>query len=538
MPTKFDFLSPGIELREIDQSAIAAVPEQDGILLIGRAKKGPAMKPIKITSLTDFQSVFGAPMDGVKRGDPWREGNTGGGGWAAYAAEAYLASGVGPVKFIRLAGVAETAGDAGWNVTQAGLTGQIATEPAVQGAIGIFVAEDKAASSGVLAAIIYTSGSNVVLSGTPRDGSGAVTDKTALAIKPTAGSWSAKLDNGTSIEDFTFNFNFDENSQNFIRNVLTTDATLFADGWNGHNIFLGESFEYNVQRLDGSTGLIAWTAPIRDNAQTTDFVDHNVELSPAKTGWFIGSNASSNKRLFRLAALDEGSDFHKTHIVRIKDLRKATTVRPEGSFTIEIARAGQRPSEYVEKFANVTLNPDSPNYILKKIGDLNQYWQPGTGGATGKIVSTGSFNNQSNLIRVELAEGGVNKTDLPLGFLGPKKIADVQILETDTAFFKEWMWGADTLPGGTALVTLEGLNALDVIDVTWPTHGLSVENSNNGSNYAPSAIHGLSYNSLRGQDDFCDIGILKSDYNPHIAYDSNVAVAYTFSLEHMIAQPM
>mgnify|MGYP003640224980 FL=1 len=533
MPTKFDFLSPGIELREIDQSAIAAVPEQDGILLIGRAKKGPAMKPIKITSLTDFQSVFGAPMDGVKRGDPWREGNTGGGGWAAYAAEAYLASGVGPVKFIRLAGVAETAGDAGWNVTQGGLTGKVATESAVQGAIGIFVAEDKAASSGVLAAIIYTSGSNVVLSGTPRDGSGAVTDKTALAIKPTAGSWSAKLGNGTSIEDFTFNFNFDENSQNFIRNVLTTDATLFADGWNGHNIFLGESFEYNVQRLDGSTGLIAWTAPIRDNAQTTDFVDHNVELSPAKTGWFIGSNASSNKRLFRLAALDEGSDFHKTHIVRIKDLRKATTVRPEGSFTIEIARAGQRPSEYVEKFANVTLNPDSPNYILKKIGDLNQYWQPGTGGATGKIVSTGSFNNQSNLIRVELAEGGVNKTDLPLGFLGPKKIADVQILEADTGFFEQWMWGADTLPGGTALVTLEGLNALDVIDVTWPTHGLSVENSNNGSNYAPSAIHGLSYNSLRGQDDFCDIGILKSDYNPHIAYDSTADVAYTFSLENI-----
>ena len=39
MPTKFDFLSPGIELREIDQSAIAAVPENDGLLLIGRAKK-------------------------------------------------------------------------------------------------------------------------------------------------------------------------------------------------------------------------------------------------------------------------------------------------------------------------------------------------------------------------------------------------------------------------------------------------------------------------------------------------------------------
>ena len=531
MPTKFDFLSPGIELREIDQSAVAAVPENDGILLIGRAKKGPAMKPIKITSLADFKAVFGNPMDGVKRGDPWREGNTGGGGWAAYAAEAYLAAEVGPVKFIRLAGVEESgagaADKAGWNVNQAGLTGTIASEPAIQGAIGIFVAEDKAASNGVLAAIIYTNGSNVLLTGDARDGVLTTQTATAMAIKPTAGSWGGKLDNGTSSDDFTFNFNFDENSQNFIRNVLTTDATLFADGWNGHNIFLGESFEYNVQRLSGA--LIAWTAPIRDNAETTDFVNHNVELSPAKSGWFIGSKASNYKRLFRLAALDEGSDFHKTHIVRIKDLRKATTVRPEGSFTIEIARAGQRPSEYVEKFVNVTLSPDSPNYILKKIGDLKQEWNS----TTGKIVSTGSFNNESNLIRVELAGGGVNKTDLPLGFLGPKKIADVQIEEADTGFFEEWMWGANTLPGGTTLVTLEGLVGGDVIDVAWPTHRLSVENSNNGSNYAPSAIHGLSYDSLRGQDDFCDIGILKSDYNPHIEYDSAVDVAYTFSLENI-----
>jgi hypothetical protein len=153
MPTKFDFLSPGIELREIDQSAVAAVPENDGILLIGRAKKGPAMKPIKITSLADFKAVFGNPMDGVKRGDPWREGNTGGGGWAAYAAEAYLAAEVGPVKFIRLAGVAsdDAATDdnekAGWFVptnTDTALGTGISAEEDIEGAIGIFVAEDKA----------------------------------------------------------------------------------------------------------------------------------------------------------------------------------------------------------------------------------------------------------------------------------------------------------------------------------------------------------------------------------------------------------
>ena len=38
MPTKFDFLSPGIQLREIDESQLEPVQEHDGILLIGRAR--------------------------------------------------------------------------------------------------------------------------------------------------------------------------------------------------------------------------------------------------------------------------------------------------------------------------------------------------------------------------------------------------------------------------------------------------------------------------------------------------------------------
>jgi hypothetical protein len=114
MPTKFDFVSPGIELREIDQSQVAPVPEADGLLLIGRSRKGPAMKPVKVNSLENFIEVFGTPMDGVKASDPWRQGNTGAASYAGYAAQAYLASGVGPVKFIRLGGLHNDTEKAGW----------------------------------------------------------------------------------------------------------------------------------------------------------------------------------------------------------------------------------------------------------------------------------------------------------------------------------------------------------------------------------------------------------------------------------------
>jgi hypothetical protein len=683
MPTKFDFLSPGIELREIDQSAIAAVPENDGLLLIGRAKKGPAMKPIKITSLSDFQAIFGTPMDGVKRGDPWREGNTGGGGWAAYAAEAYLAAGVGPVKFIRLAGVQEdgvtlATDKAGWSVDQAfnstpadndgamgvfvaekptasktvaadanlsldftELTTELAagavtltvevlslTNPSLSFTIGLYdsgvptsapgtdvdidlnghlgsigaiwdeiftykaaieglVAGDvtvtqpagagtvvniqmnelgaggnlkditadatvfgatdtvsfangaeTAAGNGVLAAIFYAEGVSITLSGTDYSGVSATNESAHLIDSAAGGSWTATLTDGSLTETVTFNF--DETSQNFIRNVFSTDATLFnpsAATRLAEKVFLGESFEYNVQRLGGygtTAGQVAFVAGIKDGSNL--FTNHLSPLREAKTGWFIGSQASGYKRLFRLCALDEGSDFHKTHIVRIKDLRKATTVRPEGSFTIEIARAGQRPSEYVEKFVNVTMNPDSPNYILKKIGDYYQSWNS----STGKIVASGSFNNESNLVRVELAQNGVNKTDLPLGFLGPAKIDTITLVcDTATGDTADWITGKNAIPTTTALktVTVAGAEGFGLtLTIDWPTHGLSVANSygSNNSNYPPSVIHGLSYNSQRGEENYGDIGIYKPDFDPHLAETAASGdAAYVFSLEHI-----
>jgi hypothetical protein len=51
MAKKFDFLSPGIEIREIDQSFIPQERDAEGPIIIGRTRKGPANKPVKIKKL-------------------------------------------------------------------------------------------------------------------------------------------------------------------------------------------------------------------------------------------------------------------------------------------------------------------------------------------------------------------------------------------------------------------------------------------------------------------------------------------------------
>ena len=143
MAKKFDFLSPGVNIREIDQSFLPQEREADGPIIIGRTRKGPANKPVRVKNLDDFVSVFGLPVAGGNgtQGDIWREGNTVGPTYASYAAQAWLASENSPVTVVRLAGeqhsAVETGGEAGWQVGSAGIgsTGNNST------AYGLFIGD-------------------------------------------------------------------------------------------------------------------------------------------------------------------------------------------------------------------------------------------------------------------------------------------------------------------------------------------------------------------------------------------------------------
>ena len=115
MSSKFDFLSPGIQITEVDESALPVTPEADGPIIIGRTRKGPAMKPVKVRSLEDYVSIFGTPLPGgdSPSGDIWRDGaGSAAPTYAGYAAQAWLASENSPVTVVRLLGKHHSAADA------------------------------------------------------------------------------------------------------------------------------------------------------------------------------------------------------------------------------------------------------------------------------------------------------------------------------------------------------------------------------------------------------------------------------------------
>ena len=124
---KFRFVSPGVFLKEIDNSQLSAIPEGIGPVLIGRCRQGPMMRPHKVRSLEEFERVFGKPMPGNESDDVWRDGSDLlAEAYLPYAARAYLSADIdSPVTVVRLGGiagddaVADGDGEPGWKMDNA-----------------------------------------------------------------------------------------------------------------------------------------------------------------------------------------------------------------------------------------------------------------------------------------------------------------------------------------------------------------------------------------------------------------------------------
>ena len=70
----YRFVSPGVLVNEIDNSQLPASPAGIGPVLIGRAAKGPALRPTTVNSFSEFVRIFGNPAAGASGDDVWREG--------------------------------------------------------------------------------------------------------------------------------------------------------------------------------------------------------------------------------------------------------------------------------------------------------------------------------------------------------------------------------------------------------------------------------------------------------------------------------
>ena len=251
MPAKdFKFISPGVFINEIDNSQLLQAPGLIGPALIGRAQQGPGLIPTTVNSFQEFVQKFGAPIAGGTNDDIFRNGNSVGPTYAAYAAQAWLRNNS-PITYVRLVGKehtdavttgAENDGAAGWQTTKT--TPETAAQQG--GAWGLFVMQSSSAanttavpSDPVLAAIWYADSGSFALSGTWHTASAGGVGKRLIAANSSAltastnkwikassvGTWKGvfRTANATALET---EFNFDMSSEKFIRKVYNTNPIL------------------------------------------------------------------------------------------------------------------------------------------------------------------------------------------------------------------------------------------------------------------------------------------------------------------------
>jgi len=440
----FKFISPGIFINEIDNSQLPAIPDEVGPVVIGRTRRGPGMRPVKVNSFSEFVEIFGEPVPGGGGGDIWREGNHTAPTYAAYAAQAYLRNS-NAVTVVRLLGgqssqVADgAAGEAGWQVS-----GSNDLDPSVNGgAYGLFLFPSASATSvvtGVLAAQWYLDEGSIELSGTVRAGATIATGS-AVLMKDLSSSGVAgaatveykvlvKDKDGTLVKETAFDFT--RTSSKYIRKVFNTNPTLINTAITRtaqkQTYWLGPSYEREV--ADNITGA-SYGIILGLDSGSSNAANFRFGFKAAQTPWIISQDlqsayagfvADSMTKLFKFHTLDSGDDQQRRVKISITDVKASSNeLDPYGSFSVEVRdlRDSDNAPTVLERFNSVNLNPRSPKYLARVVGDQHLVWDD----TERRYRTYGNYTNNSSIVRVEMNEDvDAAATDarlLPFGSFGP-----------------------------------------------------------------------------------------------------------------------
>ena len=512
----FKFVSPGVFIEEIDNSQLPKVPIAIGPVVIGRSRKGPAFQPVRIDSFSEFVTIFGNPVGGQEGSDKWRFGIPSAPTFAAYAAQAWLKNSS-PITFIRLLGDQSPDADSSSDTALAGWKSADRSGGTGGGAYGLFLFNSSSASpevvDGTLAAVFYTTEGIVTLSGSVRGGNGSddgsgdspamIYGKSSALVYSSDGTFHAQIFDGSSntspvLKEKT-SFNFSRGSKTYIRKVFNTDPTLTNSNLVDANTsaktyFLGQTFESEVAQKITSGGQYGIILGLGKTGGTiANGGDFKFAAKGAKTGWVFsqdlrntagnttepGANTLSPEfnpedlstvtRLFKVHSISQGEDSQRNYKITIEDLKYSRNdATPYGSFSLGIRdiKDTDNARQYVEKYANLSLDPSSENYIAKQIGDKYYEWDSDQR----RLIEYGSYDNRSSIIRVEMASaidaGTADPELLPFGVEGPLKLTDFTMVNVI-----DGSGGA----GSTRLLTAVGEPATDQLITLVSTDGTSVQ---------------------------------------------------------------
>ena len=401
-------VSPGVFTREKDLSFLPQAIGEIGAAIIGPTKKGPAFTPTQISNFQEFEEMFGGVDNRF---------------YTPYTVEQYLRS-AGTVTVVRVVGLG------GYKVDSLEL-----------------LAHGSSQASRSIAILA------------PSRGSSGTGDLSASSVAAGA-SWSSftLTVSGSDVSAETYSLSFDTSSANFVSDVISSDPQSTKSGGNSSSVYVYKMFKNLSMNTSGSStsNISASTLVTSDgldfqggatsfnskgNASTfTGNKDYMFARTPTIQSQTVGGQKYS---LFRVYSRSHGTDINTSYKIKILSIKPATDVAGSdyGQFSIHVVDVSNDGT--LEEFDNLTLDPASPSYFAKRIGD--RWVEIDT---NGKLTYYGNYPNLSKFIRVgdfsDMEEDGVfrfPKSVVPFGHAvlsnpspGGTRIpsASFKITQTDT----------------------------------------------------------------------------------------------------------
>ena len=339
-------VSPGVFTRENDLSFLAQGIGEIGAAFVGPFKQGPAFVPTIVRTQSEFEEIFGTP-DGTYYTD--------------YAVQNYLRE-AGTATIVRVMGTA----------------GYEQVTP-----IGIAVSGSSTGGTKLVSTIHSTENGDAEVGFGPF----TVTNGTASGSFSVSGSGIGSVDSSIKPAD-----------ANDVSDVFGESPFGSKDGY-VYTFFENEASE-SVADHDNSFPLDVSRVALA----TQDFT---TEAQNASTPW-VKSQLISNERydLFRFVTLGHGNNENTRFKISISNVKAAGEDGGTDYSVFTVTLRGfddtDKRKVVLETYNNVNLDPASPNFIARRIGDSYI-----TIDSNGKITENGDWRNNSKYIRVEVKEQGL-----------------------------------------------------------------------------------------------------------------------------------
>ena len=390
-------ISPGVFTNEVDQSFLAGGVAQIGAAIVGTTVKGPALVPTQITSYGEFEQIFGSYTDDS---------------YIPFVVNDYLRNG-------NVITVTRLLYEDGYSIEN-GAIGVIAKSGSGAGAVEV-VTHVLHPTQAVLGAGNVVNAAYFEDSVINNDESGSFEIKVSgsFTTDTSIPGYSAFIaGNGASVSASIVSTDNSYITKTFGRSPKSVDYPVYVQYENK-----------NASSLFNDMADVTISLEQVDGADYAFLEDYQTAATPFITSQKIGATA---KNLFKFHTLSHGTSVSSEVKIGIRDIRPASEVSDPngyGTFTVEVRRVNttnifntpyssqdtDSTPDIVESFTNLNLDPDSPRYISRVIGDRYS-----TVTDAGDVVINGDYPNLSKFIRVEVDPGVSEKTNnetlIPFGY--------------------------------------------------------------------------------------------------------------------------